>query len=314
MIKKKTVTKGKGRTQDENYEILTHRLLDAIEYAVKNNTPTPWQAPNTPAKGGLFPHNAEYLKPYRGINVFMLRMEQSINQYPTAQWLTFHQIRKFGGDVTGIKGTPISYWDFKKYEVKDENGEVESTRIRPILYLHTVWNLAQITGLNLPKIKKQKIVKFDPIAEAEKIIKNFTNKPPIFHDTGNERFFSPPKDEIHLPPQEVFISSDRYYKTVFHELVHSTGHISRLDRWKSNDMKAKHFGDEAYSKEELVAEFGAAFLCMESGINSTEKNSIAYLRGWMAALKHDKKLALQAAGQAQKASDYILGRKAEVSK
>ena len=314
VTKRKSGTNSKGRTQDQNYELITNEIIQAIEYAIENNKLTPWDSPNTPVKGGLFPHNAESLRAYTGFNVFILRMKQAINSYPTSQWLTFQQIQKYGGDVKGQQSTPIAYWDFKRHEDKDENGEVIATRVWANLYIHRLFNVAQVTGLKLPEAKElQKLTEFDPIAEAEKIIKNFKNKPKIFHDTADDRYFQPSTDEIHLPPRKAFKSAHRYYKTVFHELTHSTGHKSRLNRWENDDMKAKHFGDEAYSKEELVAEFGASFLCMESGIDSTEvrKNSIAYLRGWLRALKNDKKLALQAASKAQKAADYILGRKTE---
>jgi len=89
-------------------------------------------------------------------------------------------------------------------------------------------------------------------------------------------------------------------------MMHSTGHVNRLNRLGITEVAA--FGSEVYSKEELVAEIGAAMLCGVAGVdNSTIENSAAYIGGWLRKLKDDKKLIVQAAGQAQKAADFILG-------
>ena len=91
---------------------------------------------------------------------------------------------------------------------------------------------------------------------------------------------------------------------LFHELVHSTGHSTRLDRFK--DALPARFGSQSYSKEELVAEMGAAFLCGSSGIvDRVIDNSAAYIASWTRRLKKDPKLVVMAAAQAQKAADYI---------
>lgn len=112
-----------------------------------------------------------------------------------------------------------------------------------------------------------------------------------------------------MPDPQHFCSREAYYSTLFHELTHSTGHEDRLKR--STLMDLCKFGDTNYSKEELVAEMGATFLCAICGIeNSTIDNSAAYLRGWLAALRHDKKLLITAAAQAQRAADFISNRKA----
>ena len=111
-----------------------------------------------------------------------------------------------------------------------------------------------------------------------------------------------------MPRPETFTDEQSYYATLFHELTHSTGHERRLNRSGIADLKNAAFGSYIYSKEELVAEMGAAFLCGFCDIaNRTIENSVAYLQGWLSKLKSDKRLVVQAAAQAQKASDYILG-------
>ena len=110
-----------------------------------------------------------------------------------------------------------------------------------------------------------------------------------------------------MPPREAFTSEGAYYATLFHELAHSTGHRSRLNRDSLTGFA--QFGDHSYSKEELVAEMAASFLLGESGLAAPEliDNSAAYLASWIKVLKGDSKLALQAASAAEKAANHILG-------
>ena len=107
-----------------------------------------------------------------------------------------------------------------------------------------------------------------------------------------------------MPGFQRFHNSEGYYKTLYHELIHSTGHKSRLNRDLSN-----YFGTLNYGKEELIAELGTAFLCAESGISdSTIDNSAAYLDNWLSLFRKDKRILISAASQANKASSYILGK------
>jgi len=114
-------------------------------------------------------------------------------------------------------------------------------------------------------------------------------------------------DTVNMPARSLFPKAEHYYSVLFHELTHSTGHATRLDRATLRDLLA--FGDTNYSKEELCAEMGAAYLCGVAGIaNETVDNSAAYIQGWLSKLRNDKALLVQAAAQAQKAADFILGQ------
>jgi len=131
-------------------------------------------------------------------------------------------------------------------------------------------------------------------------------KPTIRHG-GNYASYSKVLDSVQMPERTCFNSGEEYYSTLFHELTHSTGHPARLNRSSLTDFE--RFGDQNYSREELVAEMGSAFLCGITGIeNRTINNSAAYLANWLDALKNDSRLVLVAAGQAQKAADLILNR------
>ena len=132
------------------------------------------------------------------------------------------------------------------------------------------------------------------------------NAPEIVH-AGSKAFYSPITDRVTLPPIELFTSAEEYYATTFHELIHSVGHEKRLAR--ESILEAAPFGSAVYSKEELVAEMGAAYLCAESGISpAVIDNQASYISGWLATVRGDLKLVVHAAVQAQKAADYVLGK------
>lgn len=112
-------------------------------------------------------------------------------------------------------------------------------------------------------------------------------------------------DRVSVPPMKDCRKAEEYYSVLFHELIHSTGHKSRLGR-KGITQNGVSFGDEVYSREELVAEIGAAMLCGVAGIeNVTIENNASYIQSWLRVLKEDSKLIVYAAVQAQKAADYI---------
>ncbi len=139
--------------------------------------------------------------------------------------------------------------------------------------------------------------------------RGYAGGPGVEHG-GQQAFYRPLTDSVHMPEPTRFASSEEYYSTLFHELSHSTGHSSRLDR--KLDTEPKPFGSADYGKEELVAEMSAAFLCGHAGITPTViGNQAAYLGGWLKQLKSDKKLIVSAAGQAQRSADWIRGQRGD---
>lgn len=162
----------------------------------------------------------------------------------------------------------------------------------------------QCSGIEYPMPEARTWPENERISLAEEVIANMPKRPEIMYGGGQPRY-NIVEDKVYVPVLERFESSGEYYSALFHELTHSSGHANRLAR----DMKAHSFGDNAYSREELVAEMGAAFLCSHCGIENTIQNSAAYLQGWIKALKGDNKLAIKAAADAQKAANFILGVK-----
>lgn len=142
-------------------------------------------------------------------------------------------------------------------------------------------------------------------ALAKAIVANMPQCPVIKHGL-RKAFYTPHDDIISLPVEKDFESSTAYYATLFHELIHSTGHPSRLNR--SSLTEKEGYGSDPYCKEELIAEIGAAFLCGHVGIlDRTIDNTAAYIQGWLKKLQADNTLVVKAAAQAEKAVNFILG-------
>lgn len=269
------------------YDRITDRIIDLL-----NHGTVPWHKPWKASTG--LPRNRVTHKPYRGINVFLL-MSMS---YESPHWLTFRQVTQLGGRVKkGEKSCPVVFWKQTTIEDK-ESGEPQKI---PLLRVYHVFNVAQCEGIADAAT--------EPIAEATarpaEIVAQMPHPPAIKHGM-TRAFYSPSDDEVGMPARGRFDSEAGYYTTLFHELIHSTGHETRLKR--PSIMERNGFGSNPYCKEELIAEMGAAFLCGHAEIvERMIDNSAAYLQGWLEQLHNDKSLIVQAAAQAQKAVDFILG-------
>ena len=257
-----------------------------------------------------------YGVPYSGRFTQMLL---GMSGYDDTRWITMANIKGKGGYVkAGNTATPIPFFKNYEYEEKDSDGnptlDKDNKPIvtrRFVLRYYNLFNIEQTGGLvgdTIDPYEKPTVTKkIDPIQEAETILNSFKGSPPISHGTATIPCYKPASDSIHMPRRNSFVSPEEYYSTVFHEIGHSTGHESRLNRPELASGSAP-FGSATYSKEELVAEFCAGFLSQESGIdNSTIDNSKSYIQGWAKELKSDKKLVVSAAWQGQKAAKYILG-------
>lgn len=246
---------------------------------------------------------------YEGFNQFYLSYKAQKNNYPTAQYISFKQIQQLGGYVRkGEKSTPVIFWKVSNYSTgnKNEAGEEEVKKFFTP-FMHYVFNVAQVEGIEFKSIKNVPLNNNNIIDTCASIVKNMSNAPKIKHGV-NQPVYNISHDMIYMPFIEQFDSSKLYYQTLFHELVHSTGHTKRLNRFKDENNVSSVFGSESYSKEELTAEMGAAQLCAYAGILDKElkENSTAYLQGWIKALKNDRTLLISAANKAAKASKYIL--------
>jgi antirestriction protein ArdC len=281
----------------DSYQVVTDRIIQLLE-----NDIVPWQQPWNAA---TTPRNIITQKPYRGINTLLLNSLMFEQPY----FLTFKQALQLGGHVKrGEKASPVVFW--KWLEFPDENVAEKLKRL-PFLRYYSVFNIAQCEGISsliIPATNQNRI-EANPIAAAEQIILNMPRKP-LIQFGGGRACYRPSVDRVDMPKPETFRTMEDYYSVFFHEIVHSTGHGLRLNRKGVNGIEGEWsaFGSTPYAKEELVAEMGAAMLCGQVGIISrTIENSASYIQSWLARLKNDKKLVIQAAAQAQKAADFILG-------
>jgi antirestriction protein ArdC len=269
------------------YSIVTEQILKQLESGV-----APWHRPWTTE----IPKNLSSGRAYRGLNVFLL----ASNGYGSRYWLTYKQAIERGGHVRkGQHGTKIVFWKIGTRETQEPDGDTIE-RKSVLLRYYTVFNVEQCEGIAAPMSSPP----VNPIEECERIVRQMPNPPAFAQDA--RAWYRPSSDTVGMPPRNAFNSAEEYYSTLFHELTHSTGHTRRVGR--DGIEKLNTFASESYSKEELIAEMGAAMLCGVAGIErKTLSNSAAYLKSWIDVLKSDARMVVSAASQAQKAADYIQG-------
>ena len=285
-------------------QIVTDKIIAAIE----ENQALPW---SQPWKCAAMPCNALTGRAYRGINALLL----SLAPYADHRYLTMKQVNDCGGKVrAGEKSTLVTFWRWpdKKVVRTDDDAADEFTvrRSSPSLMYYLVFNVEQCDGLDSNKIKPLSDVltvsEFTPDERAEAVLEAYQDGPKVTYG-GVRACYTPTFDKIQLPNKTDFTSVEGYYSTVFHEHAHGTGHATRLNRPGVTNFD--NFGSHQYSKEELVAELSAAFLCAECGLDRNVEQSAAYIQSWLNALNNDKNMIVYAAAQAQKATDWISNRR-----
>ncbi|HEX5001776.1 MAG TPA: zincin-like metallopeptidase domain-containing protein [Bacteroidia bacterium] len=281
--------KTENGTQRDVYTIVTDRILKQLDKGV-----IPWHQPW--ASSGP-PRNLITKRMYRGINLWLLL---TFN-YPKNFFITQKQLKDIGA-TPKEKETPalVVYWNWK--EAKDEtSGEV---KLIPFLRYYRVFNIDQCEGIPSEIVPEDYTRVNNPIAACEKVVLEMPIKPEIKHKE-NRAFYNPLEDWVNMPRMKFFENPESYYSVLFHELLHSTGHASRVGRKEILEMQ--EFGSEAYSIEELTAEMGSCYLQSHCGIVINEfENNASYINGWIGKLKNDKRFIIHASGKAQQAVDFIL--------
>jgi len=274
------------------FSIITNRIIEQLAQQV-----IPWRKPW--AEAG-HPQNLFSKRPYTGINTWLLGSLGYSQNY----FLTWKQLKAVGASVKkGEKGTMVIFWKKLPPDQQAENDQ-DPSRSKAVLRYYFVFNIAQID--NLPEVVSIPYPDhvFSSIGACDEIIERMPNCPAIIFRKQTAHY-DPVKDCINLPKLGSFASSESYYCTLFHELIHSTGHQSRLNR--KEVVEPTHYGSVQYGIEELTAEIGACYLNSIAGIVNKEfDNSVAYIKGWIDLLRNDKRVIVYASGQAQKATDYIL--------
>jgi len=271
-------------------DVITKTIIDKLK-AGKIPWKKPYQGIERPAM------NFKSKKAYRGINAFLLNDVGFRSPY----WLTYKQLTELGGTNKGAKGHKIIFAKQTKYDDADGNEK------KGLIYKYShVFNLDDIEGVDCPFKDETGIVhqEFEYINNCDLVLNEMkeNNKiPEIKYHLKAAAYYIPSTDEIFTCRSNEYVSSEAFYSTVFHEIIHSTGHKSRLDRDLNGSKRT-----DSYAKEELIAEMGACFLCGITGIaTQTIENSAAYIQSWLQRFSEDSTLVIQAASKAQKAVDYL---------
>ncbi|EZH64294.1 hypothetical protein DH09_00765 (plasmid) [Bacillaceae bacterium JMAK1] len=267
---------------------IVHSLVEIILDRLKEGD-IPWRKPWTVPDA----YNRISMKRYRGFNQLLLR---------GGEWATFKQIKDEGGTIKkGSKAMkiliykPITITDDESQQ--DESEEKNKKQI-PLVKTANVFNIEhQVEGLEPKRVVVHR--HHDSIEACEKLLNAYLDRPEVI--SGVQAAYSSQQDIVMMPDIGRFHNAEGYYATLFHEMAHSTGHISRLNRNLQNK-----FGSTAYAYEELIAEMGAALLCRTAQIDhKTIENTSAYIQSWMQKLQDDSQMLVRAASIAEKAYDYM---------
>lgn len=256
-------------------------------------------------------------RPYSILNQIMLGRR--------GEYCTFKQVQTAGGRIKkGAKAAGIVFWKIVgganktldnalEEDAQSEDGKKKKPTRRacvsfPILVRYNVFHLDDVEGV-APKYPDVLPNVAQPQEQAEKTWRAYVEREGITavtNELSDEAYYSPTADLIEIPDARQFKSTEDYYATIFHELAHSTGHKSRLNRETNSNPFSKE-----YAREELVAEIASAALCNLCGLETPEtfENSAAYIKHWKEKITDDPVLIVVAAGRAQKAVDLILGIK-----
>ncbi|TDQ22741.1 zincin-like metallopeptidase domain-containing protein [Tenacibaculum caenipelagi] len=330
---------GKPVSSEDIYKMITDKMVSLVKNATGFGYKKKWGDYEYYEKDGfLIPFNFVTKKEYRGVNFLMLKDSDLYSVYDNPYFLTLKQVKERKGTIKkGAKAKSVIYFtllfkfvdkkkniDFGTYDKKKMIAFLKKNKISekqfnlvvrqvPIIKYYNVFNGSDIEGIDfkLDTLKVGKVYKSEESKShkknevAELILKHQPKPSPSLSHGGNRAFYRPSTDSIKMPRLNSFETPNDYYRTLFHELSHSTGHPSRLKR----DFTGK-FGSKSYAKEELIAEFGAVFLSAQAGIIwHSDKNHAEYLKNWLSVLKFaedDKRFLMRAASQAQKSTDLIL--------
>lgn len=278
-------------------------------------------------------------RPYEGVNAFMLMLDSAMRGWNLPVYCTLKQANLLGAHIKkGSSSMPVIYWNF---DIRDSSGRkvsIEDYRklsqqqqsqysVRPFIKSYSVFNVAQT---NLQEVCPDKMENLKKMyvrtphkdtrgmysnAAIDKMLKMQTWLCPIVYDKeSNSAYYSPSKDKIvvprkgqfkvHTTAHEIYVDGQEFYSSLLHEMIHSTGIESRLNR-----NTGHRFGDKLYAKEELVAELGAARVGQVLGFDTRIiDNNAAYLDGWIKSLKEEPKYVLSLLTDVDKASRMIINK------
>ena len=287
------------------YQMVTDRIVEMMNQGI-----IPWRRP---WHSGAVDNGEEKAISYNSRRAYSLLNQWLLGE--PGEYLTFTQIKERGGSSRkGEKSRMVVFFKSMTYTEKDPETGKEKLHTYPLLRYYNVWHINQTEGiaskLKASEPEPETAAGPSPVNTAENVILSYLMRETSLKFQNDKpsasAYYSPSQDMVVVPMLSQYDNAAEYYSTTFHELTHSTLKKSRCDR-ESENTRA-FFGNSDYSREELVAEMGAAMLCSNCGIDSKSafRNSVAYIQNWMQALKNDPKMIVWASCRAEKAAKYIL--------
>jgi antirestriction protein ArdC len=313
-------------TQDQIIQAVNDKVIDGLK-----DKGLSWFRPWKSGEENQ-PMNRVSRKHYKGFNIFLLNAEMIRHNYSSNQWLTYKQCAEKGGQVSrGSKSTDVYFWKIGYFDAKTKrylsdkdvksvnlsekitiNGTVQARYKKTFsVRYYKVFNVDQCEGIDAIEFEPSINASFTSNEMVDSIVDGYISRsnPLILNvsKTSNQAYYSPSNDLVVMPKQDSFVDSDSYYKTLFHELAHSTGHQRRLNR--KGIAEVNYFGSESYAQEELVAEISSMYLTGLCDLNpqDSHSNSQAYINGWVKKFEDEAKECFYAMQQATKCSSLILG-------
>ena len=299
-------------------------LLDTVIEQMESGT-LKWKQGWDNGSVHTMPRSGSSGKAYKGINRLVLYFTAKERGYEDNRWVTFNYVKnnnlsfkknENGESLAKGAGVMVEFFryydkstkqdlDFEKFgELSpEEQHDYWKKNVRRVTQQYTVFNASLVEGMEpLPQAPVRTEIERD--AEAERIVAAWDQKQCRIYNDDMMAYYSPKKDEIHLPASDTFISAAEYYATALHEIGHATGHKSRLNR----DLK-DGFGTEGYAIEELRAEFASMFIQQELGLPMSEshiKNHAAYVQSWLKAIRENPDVLFDAVGDADAMTSFVM--------
>lgn len=264
-------------------------------------------------------------KRYNGVNRMFLAYATMLRGYTDNRWVTFNQMEKKGwsfkrdaeGNSLGKNaGVAIEYFEFRDRETKkpfdkyvldgmtaDERDAYIDENVYAIRKYYRVFNGDVIEGI--PALEVQEHDSSGKNERAERILQMWSDTEAKIIYGGDEAYYSPALDKIHLPEREKFVDMPEFYSTALHEIGHSTGHEKRLNR----ELGTR--GTVEYAVEELRAEIASMFMEQDLDIAVGEKhiqNNSAYIQHWHNQIKSDPNILFTAIADAENISKFVMAK------
>lgn len=317
------------KMKNSSYDKLTpqkRQIIDEVMGNLENDNGIwrpGWGMPGVPVSGVSN-------KPYRGVNNFTLTLTAMARQYSDPRWLTFNQMKekgwKFKTDEEGKSlgrgaGVSVEFFELRDKETGkcfdsktldgmtvEEKEEYLRDNVRPIRKYYTVFNGDVIDGI--PEREKRSVNPNDKVDRVENLLDYWSSNEAKIVYGGQDAYYRISADEIHLPEREKFFSMQEFYSTALHELGHSTGHVTRLNRDIQNT-----FGTTDYAIEELRAEIASMFMEQDLEIVVDEKhkrNNSAYISAWKERIKDDPNALFTAIADADRIAKYVSEKEKQI--